>query len=497
MTIQLPGQINTEKAMLSEQARAVAAGLSSRSIAPDFVAGIVQAIEFVVLMLIGGTLSFVATDKMQTLGWGDIAVALGGPLIAVVAIRSGKGYSFAALRDPVASLGRMLIVWSLVITLVAAAGFFLNLGSGDSRGWLAAFYVIGSVYLIAERGVIASLVTRWTREGRLERRAVIVGGGDEAAALIQSLEADSASGIRICGIFDDRSDARSPDEVAGHPKLGTVAELVAFARLARVDLLIVSFPVTAETRLLQVLKKLSVLPVDIRLSALGSRLRFRPRAYSYIGQVPFLDMVDRPISGWDALAKRAFDIAFSLIGLLLLSPVMLITAIAIRIDSPGPILFRQRRYGFNNEVIEVWKFRSMYHHLRDPAAKVAVTRDDPRVTRVGRFIRRSSIDELPQLVNVLTGKLSLVGPRPHAVNAHTGDRLWDEVVDDYFARHKVKPGITGWAQVNGWRGEIDTSEKIRRRVEYDLEYIDRWSVLFDFYIVLVTPVSLVRGENAY
>ncbi len=187
-------------------------------------------------------------------------------------------------------------------------------------------------------------------------------------------------------------------------------------------------------------------------------------------------------------------------GLLLLAalPVMAAVAIAIKLDSRGPVLFKQKRYGFNNDLIEVYKFRSMHVDQCDAAANKLVTRDDARVTRVGRFIRKTSLDELPQLFNVVfKGNLSLVGPRPHAVNAKAEARLYDEAVDGYFARHRVKPGVTGWAQINGWRGETDTQEKIQKRVEYDLYYIENWSVLFDLYIVLMTPFALIKSENAY
>ena len=174
-------------------------------------------------------------------------------------------------------------------------------------------------------------------------------------------------------------------------------------------------------------------------------------------------------------------------------------ALAIKLDSPGPVLFRQKRFGFNNERIDVFKFRSMYHEHSDPLAAKVVTRNDTRVTRVGRFIRKTSLDELPQLFNVVfKSNLSLVGPRPHAVQGKLQSRLFDEAVDGYFARHRVKPGITGWAQINGWRGEVDTDEKIQKRVEFDLYYIENWSVLFDLYIVLKTPISLItKSENAY
>jgi len=208
---------------------------------------------------------------------------------------------------------------------------------------------------------------------------------------------------------------------------------------------------------------------------------------------------DRPIADWDVVVKWLFDKIVGTLALTALAPVMLATAIAIKLDSSGPVFFRQKRYGFNNETVEVLKFRSLRNDMADHTAAKQVTRDDPRVTRVGRFIRKTSIDELPQLINVVfKGDLSLVGPRPHAIHAHTANRAYEQVVDGYFARHKVKPGITGWAQIHGWRGETDTEEKIQRRVEHDLYYIENWSVLLDLYILLKTPFSLLtKNENAY
>ncbi|HWJ76014.1 MAG TPA: undecaprenyl-phosphate glucose phosphotransferase [Kaistia sp.] len=481
---------------LGEEALAVASALSKRSLAPAILANAVQAFEFSALLIIGAVLRHLVGSGLGSAGWLGWTAIVMAPLLTVMAAHSDGSYLIAALRDGVGALGRLLAVWTGVILLLAALAFLLDLGSSGAPRWLLLTYVSGLALLLAERSILAHLVARWMRQGRFDRRAVIVGGGDEAEALIATL-ADESPDIRVCGVFDDRGSERSPERREGPPKLGTVAELVTFARIAEIDLLIVSLPQSAEGRVLEILRALWVLPVDIRLSALGARLRFRPRAYSFIGSIPFLDLADRPISGWSAVAKRSFDLSVAVLALILLSPVMLATALAVRLDSPGPILFRQKRYGFNNEVISVLKFRSMYHHLSDPAAKVVVSRGDPRVTRVGRFIRRTSIDELPQLFNVLAGTLSIVGPRPHAVNAHTAQRLWDEVVDGYFARHRVKPGITGWAQINGWRGEIDSPEKIQRRVEFDLEYIERWSVLFDLYIVAMTPLRLLQGENAY
>jgi exopolysaccharide biosynthesis polyprenyl glycosylphosphotransferase len=214
--------------------------------------------------------------------------------------------------------------------------------------------------------------------------------------------------------------------------------------------------------------------------------------------VPVLDVSYRPIADWDVVMKWLFDKIVGGLMLIAALPIMAVVAIAIKLDSRGPILFKQKRYGFNNDLIEVYKFRSMYVDQCDAAANRLVTREDSRVTRVGRFIRKASLDELPQLFNVVfKGNLSLVGPRPHAVNAKAEARLYDEAVDGYFARHRVKPGVTGWAQINGWRGETDTQEKIQKRVEYDLYYIENWSVLFDLYIVLMTPFALLKSENAY
>jgi exopolysaccharide biosynthesis polyprenyl glycosylphosphotransferase len=226
-------------------------------------------------------------------------------------------------------------------------------------------------------------------------------------------------------------------------------------------------------------------------------LRFTSATYSRVGNVAMIDLLEKPIADWGNVGKWAFDKTVALAALVLLAPVMLAVAAAIKLDSRGPVLFRQKRHGFNNELIEIFKFRSMYVDLCDVNASKLVTKNDPRVTRVGRFIRKTSLDELPQLFNVILGGLSLVGPRPHALQAKAAGNLYDEVVDGYFARHKVKPGITGWAQINGWRGETDTPEKIQKRVECDIYYIENWSLLLDTYILLKTPFALLKSENAY
>jgi Undecaprenyl-phosphate glucose phosphotransferase len=397
---------------------------------------------------------------------------------------------------PVEQLARLTASWLVIFSALFAILFFAQAGDSYSRVWAATWFLSGLGGLIAFRGMVALCVKRWNRDGRLDRRAVLFGGGKPAEDLIEAIRASHDSDVTIVGIFDDRNDDRSPAIVAGLRKLGNADQLVDFVRRMRTDLLIVTLPLTAEARLLEVLKRLWILPVDIRLSAYTQKLRYRPRAYSYVGNIPLVDVFDKPLSDWGQVAKFLEDGIISLLALILVSPIMLLIALAIKLDSKGPVFFKQKRYGFNNELIEVYKFRSMYTDP-DANATTLVSKNDSRVTRVGRFIRKTSLDELPQLLNVLRGELSLVGPRPHATHAKAADALYTDVVEGYFARHKVKPGITGWAQINGWRGETDTAEKIERRVEHDLYYIENWSLFFDLYILVRTPIALLKTENAY
>ena len=485
------------KVELNSLARQMAEQYQRDTFSPMMLSGVMRMAEFG-LVFFSGIASFLLYIGTSThlVFYYPLVIAAGSALL-VVLMEVNDGYQINVLRNPSRYLRRLIINWAGVLGTLAIAGFLMKASSDFSRGWFLYWAVSTFVLLLLSRIFVAWKIKRWARNGTMERRAVIVGGGPNAEELIRSLEQQPDNDIRICGIFDDRDDKRSPPIVAGYPKLGNINELIEFARIARIDMLIVSLPISAEARVLALLKKLWVLPVDIRLSALNNHLRFRPRSYSYIGTVPMLDIFDKPINDWDSVAKRIFDVVFSIVGIFLLSPIMLATAIAIKLDSKGPVIFKQKRHGFNNEIINVWKFRSMYTEMCDPTARQAVTKNDPRVTRVGRFIRRASIDELPQFFNVLAGSLSLVGPRPHAVAAHSHNVLYHEVVDGYFARHRVKPGVTGWAQINGWRGEVDNENKIRMRTEFDLYYIENWSLWFDLKILFLTPIRLLNTENAY
>jgi Undecaprenyl-phosphate glucose phosphotransferase len=426
----------------------------------------------------------------------ECAVVMLVAYCSVAMLRRQWAYTISALGQLLPQIGKTSVALPCVFAGLGGIAYLLLLPV-FTPVWLITWLVLAMSSIFLTRYATRSLVRDLTASNRLTRRTVIVGGGTDAEQLVQALRTDSRSELDILGLFDDRKDSRSGDAIAGVQKLGTFESLDAFCREHGVDLLIVTVPPTAETRLMQILNLLFALQVDIRISALNSKLRLNSRAYAHIGSVPMLAVMDKPLGDWDRAIKNVEDKVLAAAFLVLAAPIMALTALAIRIDSKGPVLFKQKRFGFNNELIEVYKFRSMYTDMSDANASKLVTKGDPRVTRVGRFIRKSSLDELPQLLNVLNGSMSLVGPRPHATQAKADVDLYQTVVQGYFARHRMKPGVTGWAQVNGWRGETDTHEKILRRVEYDLAYIDRWSVSFDLAIIAMTPFSLLMTKNAY
>jgi Undecaprenyl-phosphate glucose phosphotransferase len=460
--------------------------------------GAVRAFDFGIVVALGLAIALLYVDEPIVVGNAGFLTAVFGTGLATVAtFELLQLYSLSALTSFIRQMPRALIGWTGAFALLIAGLFFLKVGHEFSRVWFALWYATGAVALISERLAVGTVVRHWTRQGRLFRRAAIYGGGTITESLISELEVDLDSDVRIMGVFDDRGDDRVDRIISGYPRLGGLNQLVEFARRTRLDVVIIALPITAERRLSQVARLLSILPAEVKIPAHSTELRFTRDTYSHVGNVAMIDLLEKPIADWGGVAKWVFDKVVGLLALLLLAPVMLAVAIAIRLDSPGPVLFRQKRHGFNNELIEIFKFRSMYVDRCDANAVNLVTKQDSRVTRIGRFIRKTSLDELPQLFNVINGSLSLVGPRPHALQAKAAGRLYAAVVDGYFGRHKVKPGITGWAQIHGWRGETDTPEKIQKRVEHDIYYIENWSLLLDVYILFKTPFALLKSDNAY
>jgi Undecaprenyl-phosphate glucose phosphotransferase len=362
--------------------------------------------------------------------------------------------------------------------------------------WMFAWATSSVAGVAAVRVVLWQLLARWRRAGRLKQVVAIYGTGDHAGRLVEHLR-DMSEAIDIVGVFDDRTSRRAvPFALRAMPH-GTTDDLVELSRLYEIDRIIVALPHSAEQRLLEILRKLHKMPVEISLAPDMVGFSIPTKHHDHYAGLPLIDVYGRPLSFGQNLLKTTFDRAAALLGLVAISPLLLTVALLIRLDSKGPVLFRQNRYGFGDRVIGVYKFRTMKAELADTNGEKQTEVNDPRITRIGGFLRRWSIDELPQLLNVLRGELSLVGPRPHAVSMRVKQRRNEDIVPDYALRHHVKPGITGWAQVNGCHGPVETERHLKQRVAYDLDYINNWSLWFDLRILLRTLFIAFGHREAY
>jgi Undecaprenyl-phosphate glucose phosphotransferase len=406
------------------------------------------------------------------------------------------GYRLRQLSRLYWQLTHVMMTWAVTVSALLLAGFLGKISQSYSRGWALEWIITAPALILIGRGILHYAIIAWVRDGYLARNVVIVGAGNEGQRLIAKLQNSKDRSIAIRGVFDDRK-SRLPGPIRGLKVLGTTDDLPYFARHVPIDEVIVALPLDAERRLKALFDKLKLIAIDLRLSVEPVTERFQVRGISYVGDVPVLEIADRPLKHWRAVIKWIEDKVLAAILLILLGPLMAIVALLIKLDSPGPMLFVQERFGFNNGVIRVFKFRTMYVERGDQSGAQRTVQNDPRVTGIGRILRLLSFDELPQLVNVLRGDMSLVGPRPHAIAMKAGGRLYGDAVEQYLHRHRVKPGITGWAQVNGLRGEIDTVEKARDRVTHDLYYIEHWSPWLDLKILLKTVGILAARDNAY
>jgi len=384
------------------------------------------------------------------------------------------------------------VISSLIATaLIWQAGLVENY----SRGMTLLFLLSVVVCLSISRPVLHRIITRLARRGQIEQRIAFYGADPGSVALTRQLLGSlNFPHLRFVGIADDRlRDAQVEDL----PMLGDLPQLCALARQGMIDQVLISGAQFTPKRLEQIVEGLSEVCVDVSLIP-SQAIELAPNyRVNLLGTVPVLTLWQRPFRDMNQVVKRAEDIALSSLALLFLAPVLLVTALLVRLSSPGPVMFVQPRVGFNNEAIRVFKFRTMYTDMTDIGARKTTTRDDPRVTPVGRFLRRFSIDELPQLFNVLQGSMSLVGPRPHGTEMMVGDRFYHEAVRGYAGRHRVKPGITGYAQVKGLRGEVRTIERAKRRIELDKYYVDNWSFWLDVWILFGTLRAVLFDRDAY
>lgn len=415
----------------------------------------------------------------------DLAPVILGVLVFVAATPSLGGYRFGRTGGVLVHLGPLLIGWLLACGAAMGLALLLERGAEAAQVWSLA----GAGVLLLLHALWTGMVLRWSRGGVLRPNVVVVGATRYAEALIRS--AMERRDINVLGVFDDRL-ARAPDSLVGVPVLGDAEALIAHRITPYVDHIVLAIDPQAGARARELTRKLETLPNPVTVLVDDSG---RDAALDRLARAPLSSLTQAGSDARRAFAKRMLDLTLGALALLLVAPVMALIALAIRLDSPGPVFFRQRRHGFNQEEIVVWKFRSMRREAADATASRQVTAGDDRVTRVGRFIRATSLDELPQIFNVLSGEMSLVGPRPHAIGMKTGDTESARLVADYAHRHRIKPGMTGWAAIQGSRGPLHSEADVRRRVQLDIDYVERHSVWLDLWILLVT-VPVLLGDRA-
>ncbi|MPQ66302.1 MULTISPECIES: undecaprenyl-phosphate glucose phosphotransferase [Pseudomonas] len=389
-----------------------------------------------------------------------------------------------------------LFAWSSAFCLLLFMHHGLSLFNFLTNTELFIWFISSLILFGVERLVLLTLFQQLMQRGFFLQHAVILGATENGQRLAEYLAQHQDIRSGVIGFIDDRI-GRLPKTLVNQPLLGNSNDLERLIREEKVTQVLVALPWSAENRMDYIIRELRRLPVNVLLVPDMVAFRHAHNRITEVANLPMFNASEVPLRGWSPMFKRLEDMVLSSLALILLSPIMLLTALAIKIDSPGPVLFRQKRYGYNNRLIEVFKFRSMHQHQSDANAETQTTRGDPRITRVGRFIRRTSLDELPQLFNVFIGSMSMVGPRPHATATKAAGILFEEAVKEYTSRHRVKPGITGLAQINGYRGETDTLEKIEKRVEFDLEYIENWSIWFDLYILFRTVPAVLMTREAF
>lgn len=461
----------------------------------DVLSGLLRAGDLLILVLVGiaaHLLCFAGASPTSH----DLLVLFSISIAIVISLQIVGSYRLNVhfpIRQYYANLTKALLIGTMGI-----ASYYFLFGhfpldlNDDHRRWIALLIFGDVVAVVTNRISLRHYIQAAIHKGHLIDRIVVVGANERTEKVLSTLLEAKHPGIELLGVFEDRVDRDLPSLPI--PVLGTTDDLVGYIRSKRVDRVIVTLPWVSSVRIDVLLQKLRSVPVRIELVPNELIWQFPCANFSRIGTVPLLTLANGRIDQQRGLAKRCEDLVISLLLALLASPLFLLIALLIVLDSKGPILFKQNRHGFNNKIFSVYKFRSMHVQEANPSVIAQATHLDARVTRVGRFLRRSSLDELPQLLNVIVGDMSIVGPRPHAVQHNI---LYGAVISSYFARHNVKPGITGWAQVNGLRGETDTDEKMRQRVEHDLYYIENWTLLSDLKIIVKTAIVVWFDKSAY
>lgn len=454
---------------------------------------IVQFIDFILVICMSVAVAFVYhIFVLQTpfdFQYYTAAGIIGATGLTALLRRDGY-YDFDQLITPTRMVRVIASRWGLVLLALLAFGFALKISENFSRVWLVAWSAAALTSVVGVRIGAGVLVRRMTRDGGVFSRRVAVVGATSLGAKFAEHTNASPVGIAIVGVYD----AGIGDTGDGHHAgvVGDLNDLAFAARNGEIDDIVIAVPRADPVDMAQLIRRLSILPVSIAICPNIHWLDHLGGGISDMGGVRVLSLYRRPLEGWGGVIKTIEDYVLGVVALIVLSPLMLAIVAAIKIQGKGPILFAQKRHGFNNAVFTVYKFRTMTV-AEDGETVTQAKVGDARITPVGRFLRRYSLDELPQLFNVIRGEMSLVGPRPHAL-AH--NHQYARTIENYSGRHKVKPGLSGWAQVNGYRGETSENEQMAERVRYDLAYIDNWSPWFDLKILILTVKAVVFPQNA-
>lgn len=387
-----------------------------------------------------------------------------------------------------------VLAWLLTFLVLAAIGQF-SLYSTEISGPYLVVWCLNSIVMSLTLRMLLRWARRWqTDKGINTRNFAVVGVTELGIELAKNIRQTPDLGLKLTGFYDDRPEDRTVSLPSSmDQKLGTVSDLIDLARKGEIDVIFITLPMRAENRIRTLIQEFSDSTVSVYIVPDLFVFQLLHSRWTDVKGIPIVSVFENPLYGVDGFLKRVVDIALSLVGLILLSLPLLMIAAAVKLTSRGPVLFKQIRYGLDGKPIEVWKFRSMTVMENGDQIKQA-TENDSRLTPIGGLLRRTSLDELPQLFNVLTGSMSLVGPRPHAT-AH--NEYYRKQINGYMLRHKVKPGITGLAQVNGFRGETETIEKMEQRIRYDHQYIREWNMALDFQIMLKTFGAVLSKQNAY
>jgi Undecaprenyl-phosphate glucose phosphotransferase len=459
----------------------------------EIVSGLVGVGDFLTIIL-GAALSYLVyvQDILKAPSPINDYLVIGciGAAFTTLLMRSLQWYDYRSFLNFPLQGGRAALALTVTFAALIVLAFFSKTSADWSRAWLLIWFLLSLGLLWTSRLALWTRLRRLENAGRFRTRVVVIGLHRMIAPIAEKFRPSADSRVDLVRLF-------TISDLSEEASQAALQSMLSFCRVNDIDQVVIAMPLSEEETLLNLLKQVGMLPVAVRLCFDDGALSRMFRSMSRVDGVALINVFEKPLSDWQKVTKRLFDLAIGLPAFLISAPLMLVIAILIRCESRGPVFFRQVRHGLNHSRFEVLKFRTMFQELSDVEGSKQAVPGDRRVTRAGKMLRRSSLDELPQILNVLRGDMSIVGPRPHPVRMFAAQQPYEELVDDYAARHRMKPGITGWAQVHGWRGPTTDEEHARKRIEYDLYYINNWSIWLDVKIVLMTPIAILAQKNAF